>query len=145
MTEIEFHTNVPDKLKYSCRLLRKAYLSGARVVVTAGPATLDQLDHLLWSFSPVEFVPHCRANAPEVSLAATPLLLAESLTACPHHAVLVNLGQGIPVGFEPFERFIEVVAQAEDDLLAGRRRWKHYATRGYALKKCDLVATGAVA
>ena len=30
MTEIAFHFNVPDKLAYSCRLLRKAYLSGAR-------------------------------------------------------------------------------------------------------------------
>jgi hypothetical protein len=37
MTEIAFHFNVPDKLAYSCRLLRKAYLSGARVVVTGEP------------------------------------------------------------------------------------------------------------
>jgi len=142
MTEIEFHANVPDKLLYSCRLLRKAYLSGAKVVVTADCGILDQLDHLLWSFSPAEFVPHCRASAPEASLAATPVLLAESLTSCPHHGVLVNLGQGIPVGFEPFERFIEVVARAEDDLVAGRRRWKHYAMRGYALKKHDHAVVG---
>ncbi|MHB1200013.1 MAG: DNA polymerase III subunit chi [Polaromonas sp.] len=142
MTEIEFHVNVPDKLLYSCRLLRKAYLSGAKVVVTAGCGVLDELDHLLWSFSPTEFVPHCRADAPQDSLAVTPVLLAESLTACPHHGVLVNLGQDIPVGFEPFERFIEVIARAEDDLLAGRSRWKHYAMRGYALKKHERTAVG---
>ena len=142
MTEIEFHVNVPDKLMYSCRLLRKAYLSGAKVVVTADPETLDELDHLLWRFSPTEFVPHCRASAPENSLAATPVLLAESLTACPHHDVLVNLGQSTPAGFEPFERFIEVVAQAGDDLIAGRSRWKHYAARGYALKKHERAAAG---
>ena len=142
MTEIEFHVNVPDKLMYGCRLLRKAYLSGAKVVVTAGPETLDELDHMLWRFSPTEFVPHCRASAPENSLAATPVLLAESLTACPHHGVLVNLGQSIPAGFELFERFIEVVAQAGEDLIAGRSRWKHYAARGYALKKHERAAAG---
>lgn len=142
MTEIEFHVNVPDKLLYSCRLLRKACLSGAKVVVTADGGTLDALDHLLWSFSPTEFVPHCRTDASQDSLAATPVLLAESLTACPQHCVLVNLGQGIPVGFEPFERFIEVVARAEDDLRAGRSRWKHYAMRGYALTKHERAAVG---
>ena len=42
MTEIIFHVNVPDKLAYSCRLLRKAYLSGARVSVTAEPDVLAE-------------------------------------------------------------------------------------------------------
>ena len=142
MTEIAFHFNVDDKLVYSCRLLRKAYLSGAKVVVTAAPEILDQLDQLLWSFSPTEFVPHCRASAPENSLTVTPVLLAESLTACPHYGVLVNLGQSIPAEFERFERFIEVVTQDDDDRLAARGRWKHYTDRGYAMKRHDLAAAG---
>lgn len=140
MTEIEFHANVPDKLMYSCRLLRKAYRSGANVVVTADADTLDELDHLLWRFSPTEFVPHCRVSASENSVVVTPVLFAESLAECPHHSILVNLGLDIPAGFEPFERFIEVVAQAEDELIAGRRRWKHYAARGYALKNYQRPA-----
>lgn len=145
MTEIAFHVNVPDKLAYSCRLLRKAYLSGARVAVTAEPEVLAELDELLWSFSPSEFVPHCRSNAPEKSLAATPVLLVESLETCPHHEILVNLGLNIPAEFERFERCIEVVAQAHDDAVAGRGRWKHYAARGYALKNHDLSKPGGVA
>ena len=143
MTEIAFHFNVDDKLVYGCRLLRKAYLSGARVVVTAGPEILEPLDQLLWSFSPTEFVPHCRATASENSLAATPVLLAESLTACPpHYGVLINLGLGVPAGFERFERFIEVVAKDDDDRLAARSRWKHYTDRRYAMKRHDLAAAG---
>jgi DNA polymerase-3 subunit chi len=143
MTEIIFHFNVPDKLAYSCRLLRKAYLSGARVAVTAEPDMLTELDQLLWSFSPTEFVPHCRvAGMPEGSLALTPVLLTESLAACVHHDVLVNLGQSIPSEFEGFERFIEVVAEDYEDVLAGRKRWKHYASRGYVLKKHDRASPG---
>ena len=30
MTEVQFHFNVPDRLVYACRLLRKALRSGAR-------------------------------------------------------------------------------------------------------------------
>ena len=76
MTEIEFHFNVPDKLLYACRLLRKVYRSGARAVVCAEPAQLAQLDQLLWAFAPTEFVPHCLVTAGEHQLAVTPLLLA---------------------------------------------------------------------
>jgi DNA polymerase III subunit chi len=142
MTEIAFHFNVPDKLAYSCRLLRKAYLSGARVVVTAEPALLAELDQLMWSFSPAEFVPHCRVDASQSTVAATPVVLAESPGASQHHGVLVNLGKGIPAGFERFERFIEVVARTDDDRLAARSRWKHYTDRGYAMKRHDLATAG---
>ena len=143
MTEIAFHFNVPDKLTYGCRLLRKAYLSGTRVVVTADRGVLAELDQWLWRFSATEFVPHCLATAPENRLAASPVVLAESLAEYPHQDVLVNLGPGIPADFERFERFIEVVAQAQEDIVAARSRWKHYAARGYALKKHDLAAIGA--
>ena len=142
MTEIAFHFNVPDKLTYSCRLLRKVYRSGARVVVTAEPGLLAELDALLWSFSATEFVPHCTSDASLITLSATPIVLAESLDDCPHHDVLVNLGQTIPAGFEGFERCIEVVALPTEDVMAGRRRWKHYVARGYSLVKHDLSQPG---
>ena len=143
MTEVAFHFNVPDKLAYSCRLVRKAWGSGARVVLTAEPDMLNQLDQLLWTFSPLEFVPHCQASAPPATLAASPVLLTSTLEHCPHHDVLVNLGQAVPAGFERFERFIELVSSADEDRAAGRNRWKHYADRGYALKRHDLASASA--
>lgn len=142
MTEVAFHFNVPDKLVYSCRLLRKAWSSGARVVVTAEPDTLTRLDQMLWTFSALEFVPHCRLTATAATLAVTPVVLAGSLEGCPHHEVLVNLGPQVPDGFERFERFIELVTLADDDRLAARSRWKHYADRGYAMKRHDLASAG---
>ena len=140
MTEVAFHFNVPDKLAYACRLLRKAWGSGARVVVTAEPETLERLDVLLWTFSALEFVPHCRLTAPAATLAASPVLLAPSLVDCPHHEVLVNLGQDVPPGFERFERFIELVTVADADRAAARSRWKHYTDRGYAMQRHDLAS-----
>jgi DNA polymerase III subunit chi len=142
MTEIAFHFNVSDKLVYGCRLLRKAYLSGANVVVTAESELLVELDTLLWSFSPTEFVPHCLTSASETSLAGTPVLVVQSLLDSPECGILVNLGQEMPDGFERFERVIEVVTQADDDRLTARGRWKYYADRGYAMKRYDLTSVG---
>ena len=145
MTEVEFHFNVGDKLAYSCRLLRKARSGGAKIMVTAEPNLLAQLDQMLWTFSSTEFLPHCRADADPATLALTPIVLATSpsdpaFAGCPH-GVLVNLGQVVPEGFERFERFIELVSSAEEDRLSARQRWTYYKDRGYALKKYDLSRT----
>jgi DNA polymerase-3 subunit chi len=141
MTEIAFHFNAPDKLAYACRLLRKAVASGARVVVTGPPASLQALDTLLWTFSPHEFVAHCRAGSPPEQLMASPVVLAAQIQGgaeLPHHQVLLNLGAEVAAGYERFERTIEVVSLDEDDRQQARLRWKHYADRGYSITRHDL-------
>ena len=141
MTEIAFHFNAPDKLAYVCRLLRKAVSSGARVVVTGAPASLQALDTLLWTFAPLEFVAHCRAGSPAEQLMASPIVLAAQIEGghdLPHHQVLLNLGADVAPGYERFERTIEVVTLDEDDRQQARARWKHYADRGYSITRHDL-------
>ena len=139
MTDIAFHFNAVDTLTYGCRLLRKIYLSGAKVAVTAEPPLLEQLDALLWTFSPADFVPHCMAGASPTTLALTPVMLAASPAGCSQQGILVNLGHAIPEGFEGYERLIEVVSLLPEDAQAGRIRWKHYSARGYTLKRHDLA------
>lgn len=144
MTAIEFHVNAPDKVGFACRLLRKAVGRGARLLVTGEPELLRELDVALWTFSAVDFVPHCYgAAAGPAVLAASPVILADTAREAPNPQVLVNLGSRVPDGFERYERLIEVVTTAEADLQHGRRRWKHYADRGYALVKHDLAARAA--
>jgi DNA polymerase-3 subunit chi len=142
MTEVSFHFNAPDKVGHACRLLRKATGAGARVVVTGEPQTLRALDGELWTFSPHDFIAHCdQATASAAMLAASPVVLAASARGAPHQQVLVNLGEQVPDGFETFERLIEVVTQDEADRQQARRRWKHYADRGYSIERHDLGAT----
>jgi DNA polymerase III subunit chi len=142
MTEIAFHFNVADKFLYACRLLRKAYASGAQVAVTAEPEVLGELDKFLWSFSATEFLPHFRTFSGASQLASKSVVLVDSPATCPHHGVLVNLGREVPAEFERFERFIEVVTQGSDERLAARVRWKHYADRGYSIQRHDITAAG---
>ena len=138
MTGVEFHFNAPDKVGYACRLLRKAVGRGAKLVVTGEPGLLRELDTALWTFSPLEFVAHCYGNGGGAAvLAASPVVLSDSAHAAPHQEVLVNLGAAVPEGFERFERLIEVVTVDEEDRVQGRRRWKHYADRGYAIVRHD--------
>lgn len=143
MTEVAFHFNVPDKLTYACRLLRKARGAGSRVVVTGEPELLRSLDTELWTFSALEFIPHCDASADAQVLAASPVVLADSPRGTPHQDVLVNLGGRVPEGFERFERLIELVSRDDGDRQQARSRWKHYADRGYAIKTHDLAAKEA--
>lgn len=137
MMQVAFHTGVSDKVGYGCRLLRKAYRSGSRVIVTAPPAVLGALDRVLWTFEAAEFVPHVLQKDPSAALparlAATPVWLAAPGVEPVHHDVLVNFGPDLVPGFESFKRVIELISTAPDDMQEGRRRWKHYVERGYAL------------
>lgn len=138
MTEIAFHFNAPDKSAYACRLSRKYVKGGHRLVLTGSEDVLRALDQQLWTFSPQDFVPHCMATSPAAMLQATPVVLANDPQQAPHVQVLVNLGDGVPSGFERFARVIEVVSNDPDDRAQARERWRHYASRGYAIVRHDL-------
>lgn len=143
MTEVMFHLNVADRLDYACRLLRKACAVEARVVVSGPSSTLTRLDSLLWTFDPAAFVPHLRVTEPsEVlpHLQGTPIWLIEHAEQAPHRDVLLNLGDDLVPGFESFAKVIEIVPVDEAPKAAARQRWKHYATRGYAMKRHEARA-----
>ena len=145
MTEISFHFNAPDKVAYACRLLRKAVNGGAKVFVTGEPSSLSQLDAALWTFSPLDFVPHCFQSSDARQLAASPVVLASAPAAVSvaHAQVMLNLGAAVPDGFEQFERLIELVGVDDGDRELARQRWKQYAKRGYAITRHDLAPAGA--
>ncbi|QYY30908.1 MULTISPECIES: DNA polymerase III subunit chi [Cupriavidus] len=136
MTRIDFHSNVPDKLGYICRLVRKAYGAGQKVVVHGQPAQLAELDARLWTFSPLDFLPHCGVDHPNAEV--TPIVLAATLDQAPHHQLLINLDAKAPAQFASFERLIEVVGAGPEDREAGRERYRFYRERGYPLTHHDL-------
>jgi DNA polymerase III subunit chi len=132
MTRIDFHTNVGDPLDYACRLARKAYASGSALIVLAEARRLAAFDEQLWTFAPLEFVPHVMAKSPLAQ--QTPVVLTSNLDDAPHHQVLVNLGAPMPAQFARFERLIEIVGNDQDELAAGRERFRFYRDRGYAIE-----------
>lgn len=143
MTEVSFHFNVADRTDYTCRLVRKATRAGASVVLAGPVSALQHFDRALWTFDDLEFLPHVmlrRGEPVAERLRATKVWLLHDANQAEHHDVLVNLGTEAPAGFESFGKVIEIVTPDEEDRLAARVRWKHYASRGYAITKHEVQA-----
>ena len=138
MTRIEFHFNISERLRYTCRLLRKARAQDSRIAVVGAPSTLKQLDTLLWDFQDVSFLAHCTEYDPPEVQRASPVALGPDPHAWGMHDVLLNLGDEVPVGFERFARLIEIVSDDEHGRAQARGRWKHYQSLGYQLLQHDL-------
>ncbi len=133
MTRVDFHSKVPNKLQYACRLVRKARAADMKVVVfLQDSAELAAFDETLWTFSEQDFLPHVKAG--DELAAQTPVILTDNADqTLPHHQVLINLSDQTPAHFARFERLFEIVSTDEDDLSAGRERYKQYQQRGYPL------------
>jgi len=139
MARVEFHFNAPALVPYACRLLRKAYSRGLRTQVIGQESTLALLDQALWTFSALDFVPHCRANAPAPVRVASSVLLVPVVETDWSAQILVNLGDNVPEGLEIFERIIDVVSVDDLHRAQGRERWRHYNRLGHELIRHDLA------
>ncbi|MBN9371486.1 MAG: hypothetical protein ABS53_06210 [Hydrogenophaga sp. SCN 70-13] len=140
MAEVAFHFNAPDKAAYVCRLLRKAYLKGARVTVLAPGDQIDALDRGLWLLAQGEFVPHCVQADPEPTRRHSPIHLLERPDQRAPTQVLVNLGEAVPDDYTRFERVIEVVGLNDEDRASARQRWRRYQADGIEPQRHDLKA-----
>ena len=115
---------------------------GTPVVVTGEPQDLGALDQALWTFAPQDFVPHAALGvAPAAVVARSSIVLAAQPLAVTPRALLVNLGGGVPEGFDQFARLFELVSADAADLDAARERWKHYKAQGHGVEKHDVLAS----
>jgi len=143
VTSIDFYFNAGDRFEVACRLASKALQQKKRVLIYAPQAEVAQkIDRLLWTAQAVSFIPHCAAHDPLA--AQTPVLIAGDdagpAAAC---EVLLNLSTECPPFFERHERLLEIVAQEEEERLAGRARFKFYRDRGYEIRNHDLARAAA--
>lgn len=139
MTRVDFHSQVNDKIHYSCRLIRKARAANCQILVLSQDQQQAQaLDQALWNFSASDFLPHVMLDSPLAQ--QTPILITTTLqTALPHYDLLINLSQHLPENFQQFNRVIEVISQQEDDAASGRQRFRLYQQQG--IKPSHLVAS----
>ena len=133
MTRIDFYRYADDKLHFGCRLATTAYERASRLVVYSPDSqVLHAFDKALWTLQATKFVPHCFVESPLA--AETPVILATSGDALPHHDVLLNLGDEWPPFFATFDRVLEIVSTDEADKERARARYVFYSKRGYDIR-----------
>jgi DNA polymerase III subunit chi len=140
MTQIDFYTHVPDRLRAACVLSAKAFARGLKVTVFCADAgTVQRLDRMLWTTPAIGFVPHC---APDDPLAAvTPIILDYHGENLLNDEVLLNLRPEWPAFFSRFQRLVEIVGLDEADRAEARERFRFYRDRGYEIRTHDLSQT----
>lgn len=130
--EVEFHTGLAEPLDHAARLLRKALRAGGRVCV-ASPQW-EALSRHLWMAEPRDFMAHARPGVAAAAWRRSALWLLPTfdtaVDASNRPPVWVNLGAEAPSMFDGCDRLIELVAQADEDVDAGRQRWRTYKARG---------------
>lgn len=135
MTRIDFHSNVADKIRYTCRLIRKARSQATPqplVVLLENRQQLNLLDNELWSFSATDFIPHVAADHPLAP--QTPVLLTDSEhIPLPDYPILINLTRTTPARFAHYQRVFEIISQDPQDAHAGRQRYAFYKQGGHTL------------
>jgi DNA polymerase-3 subunit chi len=141
MTQIDFYTNVSDKLATACRIAAKAHSLGNRMLILCPDAEVaSRVDRMLWTSPATGFIPHC---APTDALASvTPIIIDSGAFEPTCDQVLLNLRAEWPPFFGRFERLVEIISTDEDDRQSGRERWKFYKDRGYEMRIHDLSDTG---
>jgi len=139
VTQIDFYTQVDDKLDFARKLCLKALSNRARLIVWLPDQSASQkLSRLLWSIPSTGFVPHCMAADPLA--ARTPIVLEHGAGPFPHDEILVNLRREVPPFFSRFQRMIEIVSGSDDeDKREARERFRHYRDRGYELRTHDMA------
>ena len=141
MTEIKFFFNVDSKMNFACKLAKKAYDDGRKLVVYAPtPALADEFDRTLWTFSRLSFVPHVKAS--HALAAETPIVIVHDDAGLSHHEALLNLGDNPPPFFSRFNALREVVLADEEDRSRARVRARFYKSRGFKVTHVDMKEHG---
>lgn len=143
MAKLDFHFNVPDRVEYACRVVRKARAAGKTVVAwTADAERLARFDTALWTFSALDFLPHVPVDSPLA--AQTPVLLTVDARRAPQADVLLLLDDAPPPAhadlFARYERVIDVVSRDEAERAAARTRFKAYRDEGLEPTAHDQAA-----
>lgn len=142
MTRVDFYvleSGTRETLfQFVCRLTEKAWRKGNRIFMHChDDQTAAKLDHLLWTYRDISFLPHSLASQDE----ETPIVIGVATNPpqasdLPPKAydLLINLADSVPEFFSRFERVIETTGIDDQHRQLARERYRFYQQRGYALE-----------
>ncbi len=141
MTKIRFLTDLRDPVLAAHAEVVRAWRPDAprRVrVLTADAAQTERLERLLWEEPREGFIAHVRIDSPLAPV--TPVLVDHAAEHPGAGDLLINLAAPPPSFFARFLELVELVGRDPAAVAAGRERWRHYKTRGFALSHQSAAA-----
>ena len=128
-------------MNFACKLAKRAYEDGRKLVVYAPTPTLaDEFDRTLWTYSQLSFVPHVKSS--HALAAETPVVIANDEAGLPHHEALLNLGDDPPPFFSRFNALRELVLADDTDRARARDKARFYKSRGFEVTHLDVKVHG---
>ncbi len=133
MSELAIHTNVANREKYACLVLKKAQRLGLKVAVLFDDENLmDDFDNLLWTFEPSAFIPHAIAGT--AGAVGNAYILSSNPNLLGNAEMLVLLTNrptpAINDLMQKYPKMIDIVPQQDPGLTDGRKRFVAYRKYG---------------
>lgn len=124
--------SVPDgKLRFACRLSRKALDQGLTAFIQAGDREqAARLDDLLWTFDQGSFIPHRLDGGGDEP---TPVIIGTEPPEGQAPGVLIALAGEAADRLRGFPRIAEIVDASDTDKRSARERYRVYRDHG-----CEL-------
>ncbi|BCG49563.1 DNA polymerase III subunit chi [Candidatus Profftella armatura (Diaphorina cf. continua)] len=136
MTNIYFHSNISNKLIYTCKLIQELIKKNNIILLNKNFKQQKEFDIALWNFSITDFLPH--VNIKNIYANITPIVLITEMdiknnNIFPHYDTLINASNVIPKNFTNFKKIFEIISTNEIDKIFGRNRYRFYKNNGYFL------------
>lgn len=112
-----------------CRIVEKAYQQNLSAYILVDSKSLAiALDKLLWTFSPVSFIPHEAMVAPDAI--TTRVVINTDPADQRWDNLLVTLTKDVPENTSRFSRIADVILNTEHHKQSGRARYRTYMKQG---------------
>ena len=117
-------------LHCACRLAGKAYQQGLSVYIQVDSEDkVTELDHLLWTFNPVSFVPH-ETVLKDRKTKTAPVLISTEPEIESWNGLLLTLTREVPKNAERYSRVADLILNTEEHKRLGRERFRYYRNKG---------------
>jgi DNA polymerase-3 subunit chi len=141
MAKVNFYLlkqdNEQARWMLACRLAEQQAKLGQQVyILTGSQDDAQQVDQLLWTFTPESFVPHALVDAD--GAAAVPVKIGHDTQAPTGTTCVLNLGSEPPLSQPSLTAIAEFVANDDEAKARSRTLWNIYKQLGYELQHHQL-------
>ncbi len=121
----------------ACRLAEQQTKQGQKIcILTDSLEAAQQVDQLLWSYTPESFLPHALHDDP--AAAQVPVVIHQGTEAPSGTTCILNLGTEAPLSQPSLTAIAEFVLNDDESKARSRTRWNLYKQLGYELQHHQL-------